>query len=306
MTFRHFKIFIEVCEKGSMSQAAQSLFISQSAISQTIKELEQHYNVTLFNRIAHKLYLTEDGKKLFDYARHIISYNNFIEESMMKQKIKQSLRIGAISGFILVDLSEEFMHQYPDVDITYIQDLNDHILVMLRSSNLDLAITDRAYNPDEFTSILFDRSPMSFVCSTDTKFPELQGSKPTLTIAQLSKLPLLLWLNNPSGMNEITSAFQKEGLAYNIKGRFINFDSIQRAVLKDAGIGLIGSQNVTDATPFFKRVKVEGLTINFDQYLVYHNHSEENPLIHKFIDFTISTIDDFKEHCLEFDDKIHS
>ena len=62
MTIRHLKIFLTVAETGKMSMAAEQLYITQPSVSQAVRELEDHYQVLLFERLSKKLYITEDGK----------------------------------------------------------------------------------------------------------------------------------------------------------------------------------------------------------------------------------------------------
>lgn len=64
MTIRHLKVFIEVADTGKISTAAANLYLSQPTVSQIIRELEDHYEVLLFERIAQKLYITEHGRFL--------------------------------------------------------------------------------------------------------------------------------------------------------------------------------------------------------------------------------------------------
>ena len=72
MTIRHLKIFLAVAESGKMSLAAEQLFITQPSVSQAIRELEEHYQTLLFERLSKKLYITEDGKKLYVTAKQQI------------------------------------------------------------------------------------------------------------------------------------------------------------------------------------------------------------------------------------------
>ena len=58
MTIRHLRVFIEVADTGKISTAAANLYLSQPTVSQIIRELEDHYEVLLFERIAQKLYIT--------------------------------------------------------------------------------------------------------------------------------------------------------------------------------------------------------------------------------------------------------
>ena len=55
MTIRHLKIFLTVAESGSMSAAAKSLYITQPSVSQAVRELEEHYQLRLFERLNHRL-----------------------------------------------------------------------------------------------------------------------------------------------------------------------------------------------------------------------------------------------------------
>ena len=72
MTLRHIRIFEAVCDCGcNMTRAAESLHMTQPAVSLAVSELESYYGVRLFDRIARRLYLTEAGRAFLDYARRI-------------------------------------------------------------------------------------------------------------------------------------------------------------------------------------------------------------------------------------------
>ena len=64
MTIRHLNIFLAVAEYGTMSAAAEHLYLSQPTVSQAVRELEQHYHCLLFERLGKKLYLTDQGRLL--------------------------------------------------------------------------------------------------------------------------------------------------------------------------------------------------------------------------------------------------
>ena len=65
MTLRHFRIFVAVCKQGGITKAAESLYLAQPAVSLAVRELEEHYDVRLFDRIGRRLYLTEAGKEFW-------------------------------------------------------------------------------------------------------------------------------------------------------------------------------------------------------------------------------------------------
>lgn len=94
MTFRHLKIFVTVCETGSMTAAASQLFIAQPSISLAISEMEDYYGVKLFDRISRKLYLTENGRRALQYARHIIDLLDEMEQGVRDVDAMGRLKVG--------------------------------------------------------------------------------------------------------------------------------------------------------------------------------------------------------------------
>jgi DNA-binding transcriptional LysR family regulator len=88
------KIFVTVCQENSISLAAKKLYISQPAVSNAIKELEDYYGVTLFDRMSKKLYITEVGKKVLNYALHISSLFEKMESEIKNSDVTGILKIG--------------------------------------------------------------------------------------------------------------------------------------------------------------------------------------------------------------------
>lgn len=82
MTIRSLEIFVKVAECGKMSEVARNMYITQSSVSQAISEIEKEYGVKLFDRISKKLYLTEAGKKLLGYGRHLLAVNEEMNDCM--------------------------------------------------------------------------------------------------------------------------------------------------------------------------------------------------------------------------------
>ena len=77
-----YRVFHEVARMGNISAAAQNLFISQSAVSQSIKQLEEQLQVRLFSRSTKGVYLTSEGKLLQEYISHALGLIQSGEESL--------------------------------------------------------------------------------------------------------------------------------------------------------------------------------------------------------------------------------
>ena len=73
MTLRHLRIFVAVYQERSITRAADRLHLAQPSVSLAIRELEENYKIRLFERFSRRLFITEQGEQLYDYALHIIS-----------------------------------------------------------------------------------------------------------------------------------------------------------------------------------------------------------------------------------------
>ncbi len=147
MTLRDLEIFIEVVETKSMSEAAKNLNISQPTVSHAIAQIEREYNVKLFNRVSKKLFITDVGLKLFDYANnitrdfcHIVSFlTNISDEKILNIGVSSSLNTDLILK-IVSKYEEEF--KYPNFRIFQInqRELKERLL----EGTIDIAINDGA------------------------------------------------------------------------------------------------------------------------------------------------------------------
>jgi len=169
MTIRHLKIFIAVAETGKMSTAATQCYISQPTVSQTIKELEEHYGVLLFERISKKLYITEAGKNLLSYARMVVKQFDELEDNMFTG-YSEKIRIGAtvtVGSCILSALLNQFKEIMPNVDtFAYVNNTKSIEEKMLKAE-LDIGIVEGQITNHDLVSIPAIKDSLIIACSKD-------------------------------------------------------------------------------------------------------------------------------------------
>ena len=117
-----YRVFQEVARMGNISAAAQNLYISQSAVSQSIKQLEEQLQVRLFSRSTRGVVLTSEGKMLLDYVSHGLGLIQCGEEKLAqsRQLLTGELIIGAsdtVTKTYLVSRLEAFHQNYPAIQI---------------------------------------------------------------------------------------------------------------------------------------------------------------------------------------------
>ncbi|MDP2966014.1 MAG: LysR family transcriptional regulator [Pelolinea sp.] len=119
----HLKSFCLIAELHSFSLAAEAIGVSQPALSQEVKALEEGYQTELVYRKGNRITLTEDGRQVYDYALKIIAlYDRSIEEVLPhKKRLNGELLIGASSGpgeFPVPVLLGMYKRQHLDVNVS--------------------------------------------------------------------------------------------------------------------------------------------------------------------------------------------
>jgi len=138
-----YRIFYIVAKNGSISSAANILYISQPAITFQIKKLEEQLGVSLFTRTKHGVLLTDEGKVLFNYVKTAIDSIDNGENALsnLKNLDTGTIRIGVsttICRYILMPYIEKFHEMYPNIDIQINNNLSNNLIKELRNGNLDI------------------------------------------------------------------------------------------------------------------------------------------------------------------------
>ena len=140
-----YKIFYTVAKYKHMTKASEELFISQPAISQSIKKLEIQLGGVLFLRSNKGMELTEEGKMLYKYVKDALELikNAETEFTSFKDLDKGEVRIGistTLTKLLLIDVIDKFHKDYPNIDIKITNNLTSDLLLDLQRGKLDFII----------------------------------------------------------------------------------------------------------------------------------------------------------------------
>ena len=150
-----YRVFKEVAEVGNITAAAQALYISQSAVSQSIKQLENDLQTRLFSRNSRGVTLTAEGKMLYEYVRSAMGLLETGEEKLSQTRELQmgQLVIGAsdtVTSQFLLPYLDGFHRKHPAIHIQIISGRSHKVLGLLRSGKVDIAF---ASTPTDMTSL---------------------------------------------------------------------------------------------------------------------------------------------------------
>lgn len=138
-----YKIFLSVAENQSISKAAAQLYISQPAVSITIRKLEESLNTTLFIRKSKGVALTEKGRLLYDNARKALHMLSDTEKSLRLPLNTGHLRIASsnvLCKHFLMPYLKEFTNLYPNTDLAITCTSSIEACSMIEKCSIDLAL----------------------------------------------------------------------------------------------------------------------------------------------------------------------
>ena len=153
-----YRVFCEVVKHRNISKTAESMYISQSAITQSIQKLENVLGGKVFYRNKNGVELTDEGKNLYEYIKNSIETMSNAE-NLFSQYVnleKGKIRIGGgnslVSSLIMKPLIG-YMKEYPDINITIGSGITDVLMQSLANGELDLVVLNLPYNSKKYSNI---------------------------------------------------------------------------------------------------------------------------------------------------------
>lgn len=163
-----YKIFLSAAENKSISKAAASLYISQPAVSITIKKLEENLNTTLFVRRSKGVELTEKGRLLYDSVKKAFQMLSDTEKSLKFPVYSGYLRIATsnvLCKHFLMPYLKEYIRLYPDTELAITCTSSAEARVMIEECSIDLALVVKPQSPGKLVYYSLGIIEYIFVCT---------------------------------------------------------------------------------------------------------------------------------------------
>jgi DNA-binding transcriptional LysR family regulator len=151
-SLRQLEVFLATAQYENITRAAQSLAMSQSAASGSLKDLEQQFDVLLFDRVGKRLQLSELGLQLRPQAENLLAQAREFEQSLSGHDVVGGLRVGAtltIGNYLAVGMIADFRSRYPQAELTLRVENTERIAEAVASFELDVGLVEGEFNhPD--------------------------------------------------------------------------------------------------------------------------------------------------------------
>lgn len=237
-----YRVFYTVAKSGSLTKAAQELYISQPAVSQSIKQLETQLGVALFNRTHRGMELSATGGKAI--FKQIEDALNLIETAESKLTVLRStasgtIRIGATDSIfyhLLADKIASYNELYPAVRLELISSTSPYTLAQLKEGKCDIAFINLPIEDGE-VKFCGTVSHLSDVFVAGGKYSSLKNE--TVPLKKLQEMTLLMIEENTVARRALSGYLGTLGISLNPDIEVANWDLMKKLAVKGMGVGCI-------------------------------------------------------------------
>lgn len=251
-----YRIFNVVSQNSSFSQAAQELYMTQSAVSQAMMKLENELDIQLFYRTSKGVVLTNEGKLLNEHIRSALGMIQVGEEKLLEFKTLETgrLRIGVgdtISRYYLLPYLEAFHEKYPGVKLTILNGTTSEIIGFIKSGKVDMGVCNLPLEDDQLKVLPCFEVQDTFVCGE--RFSDL--AKAPISIETLLDQSLIFLENKSNSRVYVEKYFTKRGYTLSPAFELGSFDLVLEFAKINLGVACVireFSQSYLDSGEVFE------------------------------------------------------
>lgn len=280
-----YKVFYVVAKNKHMTRASEELHISQPAISQSIKKLEDQLGGTLFLRSNKGMELTEEGKMFYEYVKGALELigNAENEFTSFKDLSKGEIKVGCsttLTKLILMDALENFHKDYPNININIVNGLTSNLINDLKLGKLDFVIFNES-NVKENNLYLekIKELKQGFVYNPDYYTDNVK------TFSDLNKLPLILQNGESNSRKLLDNIALQKHLKLIPRMEVVSQELISEFTNIGLGVGFVIIDLANRNFKNLKELEINKTIPNINVYLAMNKSISLTFVSKKFIDY---------------------
>ncbi len=238
ITLKHLQIFVEVAKTCSMSKAANHLFVSQPTISQKIADIENYYDIKLFERYSKTLCISEEGKRFLEYATRVLMEMDKLDHAFLNHDDLLFCRIGAtmtIGSSLFPQLISSLQNLHPDMQIKGYVDNTEGIEKKILNNELDIGLVEGITTNPHIISEPIIQDCLVVICGKKHPFTK----RKVVTREDLRDLPFVMREEGSGTRNLFEHYMQSHNIPFNVVFECRSWDGIKQAIKDDVGLALI-------------------------------------------------------------------
>ncbi len=284
-------IFCKVIELKSFSRAGKAVHLSQPTISSHIKDLEDHFECRLIDRLSKEAIPTKAGELLYDYAKRMLALRDETETALAEYngKIRGRLVIGGstIPGtYLMPQLIGVFKRKYPDVIVSLVIGDTDYIIESILKGELELGIVGAKAETRKTIQNKLIEDEMRLIVPADHRWA---GEK-RVSLKRLVSEPFILRERGSGTLKSLDKSLSGCGYRIedlNIVAELGSTQAICQGIKTGAGVSVISTLAVAEDLQADKlnALEVDGLDLKRNFYLTRHRYRSPSPLSEAFAKF---------------------
>jgi aminoethylphosphonate catabolism LysR family transcriptional regulator len=274
------RAFHFVATYGSFSAAAEKLKISQPAVSEQVKKLEQNYDTLLFSRQNKKITLTDEGRKILLLTKQLFEVEQQIEDYISEsgQELAGSIRIIADSASHVLNILAAFRKKYPKVKVILRSGNSEEVENALRSFNSEIGIMPNSSKKLDIGIKFLGSSKI--IAFGEPEY--LDTGKKILKMADLTKLPIIFREKGSNTRKIIEKEAKIQGVhlkpIIEVEGR----EAMRELVASGAGIGFVSEAEFVADSRVLK-VNIQGEELIMDETVAFLKQRSNVRVIRNFL-----------------------
>ncbi len=285
------KVFCKVVELKSFSKAGGAVHLSQPTVSSHVKDLEDHFECKLIDRLGREVAPTKAGQLLYKYAIKILTLEDDIEKALaeFQGKIKGHLTIGGSTipgGYILPPLLGRFKEAYQDVTVTLIEGNTTEIIQDTIEGHIELGVIGAKAKETQLIQEKIMTDEMFLIVPGRHKWAVVG----TVSVKELVTEPFIMRAPGSGTRRSIEQVLDRAGLRLddlNVVAEMGSTEAIRQGIKAGVGVSILSECAVADEldSGSLKRVALDEIRFKRALYLIVHKHRTRSPLCRAFIDF---------------------
>ncbi|UCG08037.1 MAG: LysR family transcriptional regulator [Desulfobacterales bacterium] len=271
----------------NFTAAANELFITQPAVTFQVKTFEEYCNLKLFKKRGRKIYLTDEGKALYEYAEKIFRYEkeiiNVIDD--MRELKRGVLSLGttkAYARYFMPLMISTFHESFPNIKIQLNEGSSLDMIYSLLDLKIEVAVIAKPVDHPEVRFIPFSKEEMAIIISADHPF----AKKKAVSIKQLAEEPFIMKENGSGTRKLVENLFDEEHCSPNVLMETSNTEFIKELVIRGEGVSFLVKEAVNAEIQEGKltTVPLKGRKVYLDVSIAYLKNQILSPSSRAFVD----------------------
>ena len=284
-------IFCKVIELKSFSRAGKAVHLSQPTISSHIKDLEDHFECRLIDRLSKEAIPTKAGELLYDYAKRLLALRDETETALAEYngKIRGRLVIGGstIPGtYLMPQLIADFKRKYPDVIVSLVIGDTDNIIGSILKGEVELGIVGAKAETRKILQKKLIEDEMCLIVPADHRWA---GEK-RVSLKRLVSEPFILRERGSGTLKSLDQSLGSCGYSIenlNVVAELGSTQAICQGIKTGAGVSVISTLAVAEDLQAGKlnALEIDGLNLKRSFYLTRHRYRSPSPLSEALLKF---------------------